>query len=207
MNKKTNLVIFIKIETSGLPLKKSGYDSSFYKFTELDKYDSSRLIGISWSICDFKGNQQTLRHYYIKPNGFSVTNSDIHGITQKFLEKKGVDIKQVFNQLETDLVDNIKVLVAHNMEFDYNIVMSEIHRLGNKNQLINKMEKLEKACTAQQTRDILKLPTKSVYGNSYKLPKLSELYEWCFKKTLTNDHDLENNVIHLRDIFFHLLKN
>jgi len=204
MSKKNNLALFIDCETSGLPIKKTGLHP-FYPFSELDKYDSSRLIAVSWCICDFKGDQKVLRTVYVKPDGFTITNSDIHGITQEKVNTDGVTVKQLFDQLEQDLTDNVKVMVAHNLEFDYNIIMSELHRLGNKKTLMDRLAKLEKACTAEQTRDLLKLPTKSTYGG-YKIPSLKELYLHCFKKEMMNHHNPEQDVIHLKEIFFHLLK-
>lgn len=204
MSKKNNLVLFVDVETNGLPDRKAGANS-FFDFKELDKYQSSRLIAVSWCICDFKGDQKILRTVYVKPDGFIITNSDIHGITQEKVNKDGVTVKHMFDQLEQDLTDNVKVMVAHNLEFDYNIIMSELHRLGNKKQLMDKLQKLEKACTAEQTKDLLKIPTKSTYGG-HKLPKLSELYFFCFNKEMQNHHDPEQDVIHLKEIFFNLLK-
>jgi DNA polymerase III epsilon subunit-like protein len=205
MSKKNNLVLFVDVETNGLPIKKAGLHT-FYPFSELDKYDSSRLIAVSWCICDFKGDQTVLRTVYVKPDGFTITNSDIHGISQEKATKDGVTVKQLFDQLEQDLTDNVKVMVAHNLEFDYNIMMSELHRLGNKKTLMDRLQKLEKACTAEQTRDLLKLPTKSTYGG-YKMPSLKELYFHSFKKEMVGHHDPEQDVIHLKEIFFHLLKH
>ena len=204
MSKKNNLVVFVDVESSGLPIKRPGYHS-FFDPKELNKYDSSRLIAISWCICDFKGCQKLLRTIYIKPEGFTITNSEIHGITQEKANELGISMKQMFDQLEQDLKD-VKVMVAHNLEFDYNVIMSELHRLGNKKQLMNRLANLEKACTGEQTRDLLKISFSSTYNNQYKMPKLNELYMWCFKKNMENHHDPEQDVIHLKEIFFHLLK-
>ena len=203
--KAAPLVMFLDIETNGLPLKKQGYNT-YYPPTELDKYEPSRIIAMSWLICDFKGNQKISKTLYVKPNGFKITNSNIHGITEEMANKDGVSVTKLFNEFNKDLKD-VKVLVAHNLEFDYNILLSELHRSGKRPNLIKKINGLEKSCTGEQTKNILKIPFKSSYVISkYKMPRLPELYEYCFKKPMLNHHNPEYDVKHLSECFFYLLK-
>lgn len=201
------LVLLFDIETNGLPITKQGTYHSYYPYTDLQKYDCSRIIAMSWAVHDFKGDRKLLRTMYVKPDGFTIDNSEIHGITLEKANNDGQSIGQVFKQFEKDLTD-VKVMVAHNLEFDLNILLSELHRFGNKQALIKRIEQLEKSCTGEQTRDLLKIPFKSSYVIAkYKMPKLDELFKYCFKIDMVGHHNVEQDVDNLSKIFFHLLKN
>lgn len=199
------LVMFLHTETNGLPKTKNDY-RKYYSPTEIDKYDSSRIIAMSWCIKDFKGDQKTIKTYYVKPNGFEIKNQFIHGITMETANKFGINISEVFDHLNKDL-KNVKVLVAHNLEFNINILLSELHRLGDRELLINKLNKLERSCTAEQSRDIIKLPLKTTYMIAkYKMPTLPELYKYCFDKEIKNHINSKKDVQYISQCFFHLLK-
>ncbi len=210
MSKKKNkkpLLLFVDIETNGFPKKKIGVSNQFYHYTKLDKYESSRIVSISWIISDLKKNIKTSKNFIIKPDGFQITNDFIHGITNEIANSKGVEISKVFDDLKND-INGVKFIIAHNLIFDLNILLSELHRYGDYNELINNINKLEQTCTGEQTRNTLKIPFKSSYViTKYKMPTLGELYKYCFNKELENHHNSEDDVKNLMDCFFYLLKN
>ncbi len=197
-----NLFLFLDIETNGLPVRKPSYDNEYYPYTDLLKYDGSRIVQICWAIYDFKKNKKVFKNYIIKPDKFKITNSVFHGITDKIGLEQGVPIKQVFSELRQDLTD-VKFIVAHNIEFDINILFSELHRYKLFSDVITTLQEKEQICTGNQTRDLLKMPTKG--SARYKMPKLSELYEYCFKKPMENQHNAEHDVINLVDCFFEVI--
>jgi DNA polymerase-3 subunit alpha len=205
MSKKSaSLALFLDIETNGLPIK-NGY--KFPKYTCLYKYEPSRIIAISWAIYNFKGKQKLLKTRLVKPDGWIVTNTSIHGITVDQCMETGIPISNILDELRKDL-NNVQVFVAHNVQFDYNILLSEIYRTGTDTDMINRLESLEKACTSSQTKDLVKIPLKSSYSvTKYKMPSLPELYKHCFNKEMDGHHDPEKDVTNMAECFFHCLFN
>ena len=199
-----NLFLFFDTETTGFPKTKRFQLNQYYPYTELDKYDSSRIVQITWAIYDFKQNQKVLKTFYVKPDGFTIDNSEIHGITTKMAKKKGVPIKKVFDTLKKDL-KNVKFIVAHNLVFDMNVLCSELSRYGY-DDLAIVLQKKEHVCTGEKTKDILKLPLNAAYNISkYKMPKLSEMYDYCFGEEIEGHDNAEVDTIALAKCFFYLV--
>lgn len=168
-------IIFIDIETTGLPkLEKFNkyYHPSLSKY-----YDSSRMIELGYQVFNEEGNL-VLEENDIILNDFDILNSHIHGITKKEIKNKGILLESSLNKLLENVKDCSKI-IAHNIKFDYNILLSELYRFKNNSKLINKLESLEKICTMKLGKKILKLK---------KNPKLVYLYETIFDKKITQTH-------------------
>ena len=82
-----------------------------------------------WQIHDNKGGLHAAKNYIIKPEGFDIPyNAEkIHGISTQRAQRLGTDLKLVLNEFITD-VENSQFVVGHNVEFDNNIVGSELLR-------------------------------------------------------------------------------
>ena len=99
----------------------------------------------------------------------------------------GRPLQEVINEFLSEKYDK---LVAHNMEFDLNVVHNairwdladyEFYGLG-----------VPTICTMELSKDICKLPSKnSKYG--YKSPKLMELYDFTFSHP-PEDSSLHNSL-------------
>jgi DNA polymerase III epsilon subunit-like protein len=134
------------------------------------------IVSISWVILNVDTNTiEKKNSYIVKPLGWTIPEDSvrIHGITQERATKEGADLAKVIGEF---LGESADVLVAHNIEFDYNVLHNAIHwdlelPFGS---LYKKL-----VCTMELSRNICKLRT--AYG-SYKSPKLSELYEYVFKR-------------------------
>ena len=123
---------------------------------------------------------------------------NIHGITNEMSAKRGVDIDLVLRKFMADvrLVDKV---VAHNMNFDYNMIKAEIYRVMNhayphftrgavdlveryKSYLFileNLKEKMY--CTMKNTISLCNIQIMSKTGRYFaKFPKLVELHEKLF---------------------------
>jgi DNA polymerase III epsilon subunit-like protein len=142
-------------------------------------------------------------NYIIKPDNFQIENSYLHGITQEYANTNGVHFIQAICNLTKD-IKQAKLLVAHNILFDYNVLMSELYRyrLYRTCDLISSIGQF---CTCESTADLCKLPNLNGYDH-YKSPKLSELYYFLFKKEATNLHNAEKDVEYLSDIFIELVE-
>lgn len=133
------------------------------------------LVSISWVILDVDSNQIAKQRYYvIKPRNWIIPEDSvkIHGITTVQAEKDGYDLQFVISEF---LAEKYDVLVAHNMDFDYNVLYNAIE--WDLDIEFGGIQK-PKVCTMQLSKDICKLS--GMFG--YKSPKLSELYEYTFKK-------------------------
>ena len=101
----------------------------------------------------------------------------------------------VLKQLEEDL-NYVDTIVAHNLLFDYNIILSECYRL-NMHTLINKLESLNKSCTMKLGRKVMGLG---------KYPKLSVLHEFLFQKKIVQEHRALSDVFFCLDCYIKMVE-
>ncbi len=161
--KERTEVMVIDTETIGLPPHKSVAMSSA-------EWERCRVVQIAWKLL----SSGVSRNYIIRPDDFKVQLTGIHGITQEQAEKEGVPMRQVLKQLCEDL-KTVAVVVAHNIEFDHQVIAYEMYRAG----VVCEWESdvIKKECTMQLAR---------VAGISEKPPRLGVLYETCFGRPPVN---------------------
>lgn len=185
------LLIF-DTETTGLPKQKNIPAA-------VDQYNWPHIVSISWIILDTDTNQIIKkRSYIIKPRGWEIPfeSTNIHGITQQKAILEGYHLQDALLEFVTDRFD---MLVAHNLWFDFNVVRhAMIWDLGWK---YNPLKTISR-CTMELSKDMCKLPGKY---ESYKLPKLSELYIHVFKREpdLQKLHDSMYDTLILTEIIQH----
>lgn len=149
------------------------------------------IVSISWVILDVDTNKiEKERSYIIKPANWVIPDDSIriHGITQEKAMREGVDLAKVLGEF---LAEKYDILVAHNLEFDYNVLHNAIQW-----DLELPFKSLNKRmyCTMELSRDICNL--KTAFGN-LKAPKLSELYEHVFKRS-PNKESLHSSLYDVR---------
>jgi len=180
----------------------------YYPYTQLEKYEFSRLVSIAWAVYD-GGEKIVSRYFIIKPVGFTINNSskatEIHVITKEIAEEQGVDIHMVFLALLGDIdVEHLHTLVAHNLEFDWHILLSEISRTsrGKNSQekvrvaddLLKLVLSLKKHCTMKMGTSFVKIPHR--YARSgWKYPSMQELHEHLFGERFINAHNAEADMV------------
>jgi DNA polymerase-3 subunit alpha len=168
-------------ETTGLPLKQ---DNDYANPKETAFYNTSRLLQISW-ICTFGNIVKQKRNFYVKTD-IVINNSHIHGIDKKIIDEKGIDINEIFAMLQNDLKE-IKMIIGYNVDFDLNIILSELYRFENIYiDLINTIQKIEKF-------DVMIYAI--IFFKEEKYMKLIKLYELLFKGNYNGAHDALNDVI------------
>jgi DNA polymerase-3 subunit epsilon len=118
------------------------------------------------------------------PDGVTIEPGarEAHGISEEDCNRFGVQAMvacSLFNQL----CMRADVIVAHNMSFDQSIMLTALHRLGNKP---NRFDGKRLICTKDESTDVLKLPGKF---NSYKWPTLAEAYGYFSGKDIEGAHD------------------
>jgi len=170
----TKTYLFFDTETTGLPVNKRASLTNFSNWP--------RLVQIAWLISDDKGKVKSRRSYTIRPDGFTIPAqaTAVHGISTNHANFYGDNLDMILSGFHK-LVDEADVIVAHNLEFDINIMASEFLRNGFTNNFVGK----KAICTMQNSIDFCAIPTR--WG--FKYPKLSELYEKLFNTPLLNAHD------------------
>jgi DNA polymerase III epsilon subunit-like protein len=193
--KQTNL-LFIDTETSGLP-KTKGYNQ-YYSPKDLDKYQTARIVQISWVVTDYKGNIISQHDYIIKPNNFIIPEDSIkiHGINNEKANKEGLQITSVLkNKLYPDLKTCNKI-IGHNIFFDNNIIKSELYR-NKMDYIVNEYEKKSLGCTMIMGKYFLK---------HYKNPKLTELFKLLFNKDIEGAHNSLVDTVSAMKCYFKIIE-
>lgn len=184
-------IIVFDIETTGLP-EKIGFDK-YYHPSLTHKYDKCRIVELAYIIFDDYGNEIKRVSSIIKPDGFIIENSHIHGITTEQAINEGKSIIYVLEQFKVD-ISNCKKIVAHNIIFDKTILLSECYRY-NKNDIVKELEYIIQYCTMIIGRDKMKM---------LKYPKLIELYKYLFNHDIIQRHRALDDVLLCSQCFFKL---
>lgn len=166
------------LETTGLPAKKER--GGFYPFRMTSKYNTARIVSVSWIVLNSKLEEKHKMYYVIKPEGFDIpeSSSKIHGITHKEAVKTGKPMHTVLKELETHLT-MCDTMVAHNINFDMNILLSELYR-QHQAQCIDHVFKMKRYCTMLHGQKHMQVK---------KFPKLSELYHYITGDDISNAHN------------------
>lgn len=186
--------LFIDTETTGLPITRKFND--YYPPENNYYYENSRLIEIAYIIYDENKNIVKEVNNLIKPDNFIITNQYIHGISNDNALENGKDISEVLDELNNDL-NNIDIIVAHNINFDINIILSECYR-KNKIELIDKLKSIEKECTMEIGKHYMK---------TYRSPKLVILYEHLFHKSVDQIHRALSDTQICAECYYKMLEN
>lgn len=197
---KTRISFVFDLETTGLPPKTRYGDIIDPK--NFEQYDKCRIVQISWILQVRFGNkdEQTKKTFIVKPDNFVIPQEsiDIHGISQDIAEAKGIPLDNILRILETDLkIWKPARIVCHNLEFDTNVLASELYRYkGNdtlRDFLIDIILNCPGVCTMKLGRDICKIPFPKALSknNNWKNPTLSELYYKLTGLTLEGAHNAE----------------
>jgi DNA polymerase III epsilon subunit-like protein len=188
------MAIFIDTETNGLPNMKDMIWGKYPQFYDLEKYNTARIVQLSFIVTDRSFNNIDLQDYIIKREGFTINNSEFHSITDEISDEKGIDFNEAFNAFYESL-KKTNHIIAHNIEFDISVITSELYRRG-LHHIIEEINKKKLLCTMRHTKNIIKIINK--FGK-YKYPSLKELYRYCFNKEIENAHNSKYDVINLYD--------
>ena len=183
-------LLFFDLETTGLPLK----NGNQYLDPKISKYyKTSRIIEIAWIIIEIKEDNESInkpihiltkKSFLIYPKDFVITNTIIHGIDMENVLTNGLFMENVLKEFEKDLdLFNINKIISHNIEFDYNILLSECYN-NNSKSLIDKLNSIKKRCSMYEGRKKM---------NVSKFPKLTELYNYLFNEDIQQKHRALND--------------
>lgn len=196
------MALFIDTETNGLPDMKDMVWGKYPNYYEINKYNTARIVQLSFIETDRVFNNIDLQDYIIKREGFNINNSEFHCITDEISDKDGVCFNNAFDAFYESLKKTSHI-VAHNIEFDISVIKSELYRRGLYH-IILEIDKKKLLCTMRHTKNIIKILNK--FGKN-KYPSLKELYRFCFDKEIDNAHNSKYDVINLYNSIKYLYDN
>lgn len=182
-----NYIVF-DTETTGLPTR---FGSNYYY---LNNYNGARLIQISWALFNKDHELQYSKNRYVLPNNFSINNSSFHGITNEIAKEKGELVDVVLSDFITDL-SNAKYIICHNVDFDCNIIKSELYRIcSNRTICDNVFKKCKLVCTLRAAFNMKKdkIITKANLGS---------VYSHFFNEEINGAHDALYDALNTAKIF------
>jgi DNA polymerase III epsilon subunit-like protein len=167
-------IIFFDTETTGLPKNK--------KIAALDSSNNwPNLVSICWMV--FENSEHVRTEYHIiKPEGWKIPEDSvkIHGITEANAYRNGMALQEVLALFKYD-IESAGYIIAHNIHFDKNVVFHAYKwNLGvDPTKFWNSGSEL---CSAELSKDELKLVGMYTKPGEYKFPRLDELYYATFKE-------------------------
>jgi DNA polymerase III epsilon subunit-like protein len=185
-------ILFLDTETNGLPRDWRA------PVSKVDNWP--RIIQLAWMLTDEFGETIDQQVDLIKPNGWQIPNEPFwinNGFTQETSLAEGIPFSEALKKFMVAL-NRADVVVAHNMNFDYNVMGAEMIRHEAKADA-----RKEKICTMTVSTDLLKLPGR--FEGTFKFPRLEELYQWLFNASFEGAHDALVDVQACRECFFELM--
>lgn len=183
-------IIVFDTETSGLPKSRIITHNTIHLWPFI----------VQFSYIIFDTDTSTILKSYdaiVKVKPYNVISEDsikFHGITQEISESKGINIDNVLAEFIGDL-ELADMIVAHNVEFDLNMIRVEVLRLeqsliaqGNMElRMINVelrmtliIQTKNLYCTMRESVDLCKIEKENSRGKYYKFPTLTELHKHLF---------------------------
>jgi DNA polymerase-3 subunit alpha len=186
------MYILVDTETSGKPLDYKAPPSDF------NAWGTARMVQLAWIEYDENGKKLSAHDYLIKPDGFHIPMDaiEVHGITNERAHEKGIPVKQVLD-LFREALSRHPYMVAHNVDFDKNVIGSEFLRTGDD----NPVDAVFTVCTMKSTVNFVQAKG---FGGRYKWPKLSELHMKLFNTKFDGAHDALVDTEALGRCFFKL---
>lgn len=174
------LFLFNDTETTG-----------FAKKGELRQEGQARVCQVALMLTDSNGKPLAQFCSLIKPDGWKIGEGaqKVHGHTDEMCEKFGLNQKAVISVYQR-LAAMANVIVAHNAEFDSNMMAIE-----------EAYAETKQASVVRPWFCTMKTNTHITPGG--KWPKLEEALKWyCMRSLGDKAHDAMNDLMACRDIFF-----
>lgn len=179
--------IVMDTETTGLPTEQ------IVNKKKMRCYDSARILQFCWCVYDIFGNVISINDHIIRPVGYKVEGTQIHGITQQ-QASHGDSFKKVVLKFLADC-SVVKCIIGHNIAFDVSVIKHELYA----NQMFGALKKfgtIKTICTKNASRK---------YENRFL--KQSELYEYLIGIQMEHAHNAKNDVLNLGEIVVKMIMN
>jgi DNA polymerase III epsilon subunit-like protein len=191
---KASSFFVLDIETTGLPKDRDGLVS--------DHDNWPRIVSASMLLYDFEERLIDSFYCLVKQDGHIPEEAiAIHNISTEKANIEGVFIGELILKIQY-FASRSKFLIAHNLDFDLKVILSEFSRESYK----NPFTKHRKICTMKSGKKFCDLP--QLYYSGLKNPKLTELVFECFGVKVEEDqlHNAEYDAKLAAASFFYLAK-
>ena len=197
-------IIILDTETTGLPKCRQSLVT--------DTEEWPHIVQFSYIIYDLSTNNlEVVSDDIIKLAAdidIPEESINIHHITKEISNERGVSIKEVIDQFIKNIT-GCQLLVAHNLEFDMNILIVELIRMNRSAELLEddlaidlnnsayeKITNIKKYCTMKETEKKCNIKAVSKTGKEYtKYPTLGELHYYLFRSYPKNLHNSLNDIL------------
>jgi DNA polymerase III epsilon subunit-like protein len=190
-------ILVFDTETTGLPQSRL---SSVIN-TEQFPY----IVQLSYIVYDMSINQVKVINDTIIKLPYSIhipeESEKIHNISNEISREKGIPIKNALLKFIDDL-QNCDLLVAHNIEFDVNMITVELIRLNKKtateeiNEAYAIFDKIPKYCTMSENKLFCNILSTTKTGKPFiKYPSLTELHFKMFNINPKYMHNSLNDIL------------
>ena len=156
-------------ETTGLPKTRQPPTKE-----NLECWDECRILSIAAITYSSRGRELSRFYTVIKPDGFKVAATEVHGITEEEANTNGIPFEEAYKKF-IEMTHNSNKIIGHNLKFDIGVLKAETIR---RNLDFSPIEKLTPVCTL----DLVK----KWYG---KPKKLIVIYEELFGKEFEGAHN------------------
>lgn len=171
--------LFFDTETTGLPVK-----------NKPDEFQP-HVVQLAAILTDDNGRIVSELNHIIKPEGWDIPQGsiDVHGITPDIANRYGLSRLAVLAMF-TNLCRRADKLIAHNAEFDLQLLSIDYRRQSLEKPMLNK----EIYCTVKNSVDLVKMPPtprmiQYGHGDKFKNPNLQELHKFLFGAGFEDAHD------------------
>ena len=183
------MYLVIDCETTGLPKVRNA------PISDVDNWP--RVIQIAWARYNEAQEAEEVVSRLIRPDGFVIPHDvqRIHNITTERAISEGRDLAETLTYLASAAAGS-KVLIAHNLDFDVNVISAEYLRMGLEPPFGGK----KRICTMLQSVEFCAIAGK----RGFKWPKLSQLHQKLFGSDFEEAHDAGADVAACARCFFAL---
>lgn len=197
-----NTITFFDVETNGKAI-------DFYApYTDTNNWP--RIVQMAWAVYTPKEECLQASSFLIKPDGWIIPDEvvKVHGITTEMCEKDGIPIAICFDTFDKDCETATK-FVAHNLDFDKNVIACEYHRRSTWDNLsappwaLHAGVHKELYCTMKASTNYCRLSGGPKRGQ-FKWPKLIELHEKLFGVGFVGAHSALTDVQAMAKCYFEL---
>lgn len=191
--------MIIDVETNGLPEYRG------VKPFIVSNFNHARLIELGYILINNNNNKVVKKFSKLINTNVLINNSDIHGITEDMVHNEGISINSMFSEFGGDL-EEVDQIVAHNISFDINIILSELYRLYNSTNQFNVKRLIGQIYLKKQICTMKFCATNFIEFKKY--PKLIDLHKMIYyDENMHQTHRALDDVMLCYDVYVFLKNN